>query len=85
MESLMAPKRETALELWGYEFARAREAPGFGGQAASPAARSCASPRASGAVSRTTSAAERKTSDRTPRRPVDLGNSARSRQIRCGC
>lgn len=30
----MAPKRETALELWGYEFARAREAAGFSSQVA---------------------------------------------------
>ncbi|HEU5156329.1 MAG TPA: helix-turn-helix transcriptional regulator [Streptosporangiaceae bacterium] len=30
----MAQKRETALELWGYEFARAREAAGFGSQVA---------------------------------------------------
>ena len=30
----MAPKRETALELWGYEFARAREASGFSSQVA---------------------------------------------------
>jgi hypothetical protein len=30
----MAPKRKTALERWGYEFARAREAAGFSSQAA---------------------------------------------------
>ena len=30
----MASKRETALELWGYEFARAREAAGFSSQVA---------------------------------------------------
>jgi hypothetical protein len=30
----MAPKRRTALERWGYEFARAREAAGFSSQVA---------------------------------------------------
>jgi hypothetical protein len=30
----MAPKRKTALERWGYEFARAREAAGFSSQVA---------------------------------------------------